>query len=278
MAIDPLVEAHYVFSPGHPSRTAVYREIAGASAAARRSDRVLLNLPYGDHERQRLDLFPGRDGHPLVIFFHGGYWRSQDKDAYSFVATALRQDGCSVAVAGYPLAPQWSLARIVGSCRTALQWLRGPGRKLLPQTAGLVVAGHSAGAQLAASLASDDEAGAGVIGCVALSGIFDLRPLVHTSIGESIGLDEAAAAECSPIERPPGPGWLIAAVGSEESDGFRAQTRQYTAHWAGAQRTAAMIEVQGADHYSILRELANPDGVVLKALRARLHAACELPA
>lgn len=268
MAIDPLAESHYVFPPGHPSRTAVYRDIALASAAARASARWLPNLRYGAHERQCLDLFPGCDGRPLLVFFHGGYWRSQHKDAYSFVAGALRRDGLSVAVVGYPLAPEWPLGRIVDSCRTALHWLRGPGREQLPATTGTVLAGHSAGAHLAASVASD--AGAGVMGCVALSGIFDLRPLLHTSIGQSIALDPATAAACSPIDRPAGPGWLIAAVGSEETEGFHRQTGRYAAHWAGAPRSGATIEVEGADHYSILRQLADADSTVLRALRARL--------
>lgn len=275
MVVDPVAESHYVFSDRFPSRAAVYREIAEASAAARQADGALLDLAYGEHERARLDLFPGREGSPLLVFFHGGYWRSQDKGSYSFVATAARAMGLSTAVVGYPLAPEWPLARVVGSCRSALDWLRGPGRAHLPETSGMVLAGHSAGAHLAAFLAADAGPDAGVLGCLALSGIFDLRPLVNTSIGHSIALDEEAAAACSPIDRPPGRGWLIAAVGSAETEGFHRQTRRYAAHWAAGAGTASVIEVQGADHYSILRQLADPDGVAARALRSRLAAACE---
>src|SRR5438874_244911 len=106
VTIDPLMERQYVFSEHHPSRATVYREIATASAAARRDAPVHLDLAYGEHARHRIDLFPGRDAGPLVVFFHGGYWRSQHKDSYGFVATALRRHGMSVAVIGYPLAPE----------------------------------------------------------------------------------------------------------------------------------------------------------------------------
>lgn len=266
MAIDPLVESHYVFSPAPATRAAVYDEISTGSVAARQAAGLLRDLPYGENERERLDLFPGREERPLVAFFHGGYWRSQHKDSYSFVATALREHGCSVAVVGYPLAPRWPLGRIIASCRSALRWLRGDGSHHLPAISQVIVAGHSAGGHLAACVAN--EAGVDVAGCLALSGLFDLRPLLNTSIGPSIGLDEATAVACSPIAQAPGRGWLIAAVGGTESEGFHRQTEAYVGHWPGAHH----VEVPGADHYSILRELANPHGVVLRALGERLWA------
>ena len=274
MTIDPGVESDYVFSHRFPTRVPVYRDIAQWSAAARGTQPARLDVPYGGHERERIDLFPGGAGAPLLVFFHGGYWRSQDKASYGFVAAAARALGCGAAIVGYPLAPQRTLAEVVGSCRQALQWLRGPGQAHLSAAGGIVLAGHSAGGHLASLLASDADPDGDVIGCVALSGIFDLRPLVRTSIGLEVGLDAGTAGALSPIARPAGRGWLIAAVGSLETPGFLQQTRRYAAHWSQGGASAMAVELEGADHYSILREWMRPDGALLCALRLRLEARC----
>lgn len=277
MAIDALTERQYVFSDRYPARTQVYEQIAQASARARNEATVQRDLTYGSHPRQRLDLFAGSEGRPLVVFVHGGYWRSQDKDSYSFVATELLRHGLSVAVVGYPLAPAVPVAGIVESLREAMRWLRGPGARLLPRTEGLVVAGHSAGGHLAASLACDRQLGPSISGCLALSGLFDLRPLVRTSIGQSVGLDADTAVRLSPADTNPGPGWLLAAVGSEETPAFHAQAHGYAEHWRSAGRQADTLTVPGADHYSIVLQLALPDGPVMQALLARLGSVEVLP-
>lgn len=278
MEIDPPIERQYVFSDRYPSRTAVYAEIAAASAAARAQPPAWLDQPYGPHPRECIDLFPGRDGCPLLVFVHGGYWRSQRKDDYAFVVGALRQHGFSVAVIGYPLAPQCPMPDIVQSLRAAMGWLHGPGSTLLPAWRGTVVAGHSAGGHLAAMLASDPDWRDRIAGCLALSGLFDLAPLARTSIGADVGIDDALAGRLSPLARPAGAGWLLAAVGAEETPAFHDQARRYVAHWSageGGADAAQMLVVPGADHYSILRQMAGPDGPVMRALLARTRAAVE---
>lgn len=278
MEIDPPIERQYVFSDRYPSRTAVYAEIAAASTAARAQPPAWRDLPYGPHPRERIDLFPGHDGCPLLVFIHGGYWRSQRKDDYAFVAGAARQRGFSVAVAGYPLAPQRSLPDIVHSLRAAMDWLHGPGSALLPAWRGTVVAGHSAGGHLAAMLASDPDRAQRIAGCLALSGLFDLAPLARTSIGADVGIDETLAGRWSPLSRPAGTGWLVAAVGADETPAFHDQAGRYVAHWSAGQEGtggAELLVVPGADHYSILRQMADPDGPVMQSLFARTRAAAE---
>lgn len=272
MVIDPRVEPQYVFSDRFPSREAVYAEIAAQSAIARAAQPALLDLPYGAHPRERIDLFPGQDGAPLLVFIHGGYWRSQQKDDYAFVANALRRRGFSVAVAGYPLAPERSLPGIVQSLRSALAWLHGAGSVLLPAWRETVIAGHSAGGHLAAMLASDAEFGPTIAGCLALSGLYDLAPLSRTSIGIQVGIDSALAARLSPLMLPVGPGWFIAAVGGNETAAFLEQASRYAAHWSASAAASDLVVVAGADHYSILRQMAELDGPVLRLLMARTGA------
>lgn len=273
MAIDPVIEPEFVFSDRFSSRTLVYQTITRASALARDGQPVKLDESYGGHERESLDIFPGDAGRPLLVFIHGGYWRSQHKGDYSFVATELGRHGISVAVLGYPLAPAWPLARIASSLRQAMAWLAGPGQKHLPRIGEVVVAGHSAGAQLAAMLASDSDGYVPISGCLAISGIYDVRPLVRTSIGISIGLDDALAHRSSPILTPPGRGWLITAVGANETATFRKQAASYAAHWSAAGSPVTSLLVHDADHYSILLQLADHESPVLRALLTRLNLA-----
>ena len=69
--------------------------------------------------------------------------------------------------------------------------------------------------------------GGRVAGCATLSGIFDLRPLVRTTIAGRIGLDEASASALSPLLKAAPAGWLLAGVGGAETSGFIDQTRHY---------------------------------------------------
>lgn len=270
MAIDADVEWHYAFSARHPERADVYRTLAEASAAARDAWPSILDQPYGAHPRERIDLFPGRAGAPLLIFVHGGYWRSHDKSSFSGVAPAFLAHGISVAVVGYPLAPESGLPRIVDSVRAAVAWLQGEGRAHLPAFGPIVVCGHSAGAHLAAMAAIEAPS---VNGCVALSGIFDLAPLLRTSIGADVRLDAATARTASPLAQPPGVGWLLAAVGGAETPAFLEQTRRYADHWGGAGRTANTLTLPGANHYTVLLEFLRGDGMLLRHMRRLMTSA-----
>lgn len=270
MSIDPLVEPQFVFSPPLPSREPVYREIAERSAVERSHGDARLDLAYGPHPRERIDLFPGASGQPLLMFVHGGYWRSQHKENYAFVVAALRRLGLSVALVGYPLAPERPLSEIVNSLQAAFEWLHGPGRLQLPAFDATVVAGHSAGGHLAAMLASDPVLGPRIAGCVALSGLFDLAPLLRTSIGQKVRLDADQARALSPLQLAPGPGWLVAAFGAEETAPFRDQAMQYAARWAAGGGSACTLQVVAADHYSILREMMDERSATLRLLRTRI--------
>lgn len=269
MTIDPEIEPQYVFSDRFPSRRVVYAQIADDSVAARNMPPVLIDVPYGPHPRERIDLFPGRAGSPLLVFIHGGYWRSQHKDNYSFVSKTFRELGFSVAVVGYPLTPEQSLSGVVQSLRQAMQWMHTAGRESLTDWQDTIVAGHSAGGHLAAMLASDPMLDMPITGCLALSGLFDLTPLARTSIGAQVGLDDELISRMSPLARPAGSSWLIAAVGANETAAFHDQASRYVQHWSAAGGDAELLLVPGADHYSILLQLADGDSPVLRRVRVQ---------
>src|SRR4051812_16629997 len=75
------------------------------SAAARQQFPCYLDLPYGPGEKEKLDLFPAPNSTRLLIFLHGGYWYSMDKQDYSCIAPAFVNAGISVAVPNYALCP-----------------------------------------------------------------------------------------------------------------------------------------------------------------------------
>ena len=152
--------------PDHPTVMARWK----AAAAAARAAHPPQTLAYGPGAREVIDLFEGGSGAPVVVFIHGGYWQSLDPSWFSWIAPALLAHGVSVAIPGYDLCPDVRLGRIVTQMREATDLLRAR------TGARPVVTGHSAGGHLAACLLSQGRASA----AVAISGVFDLAPLIPT--------------------------------------------------------------------------------------------------
>jgi arylformamidase len=228
--IDPALEAEYSLRARHPERDAVYAAMREAGLALRARHAVGLDLRYGPGPRMRLDYFGVGPGTPLLVFIHGGYWRALEKEIFSFLAEPLLAAGISVALLGYDLAPAVALPGIAAEIAAALHWLPGAGLGFDPRR--VVLSGHSAGGQLAAWAALSEgalPAALGLRGLLGVSGVYDLRPLLRTSIGASVALTPAQAEAGSPLlalARRRGelrfPARLVA--GARETDGFIGQT------------------------------------------------------
>lgn len=250
-------------------RVAEYRDIVArwqaTSAADRRTARADLDRPYGSGERQRYDLFhSGERAAPLIVFIHGGYWQLGGRQDTAFVARALTAAGIDVAVPSYSLCPAVSVMQIVDELRRCLAALWTATEKRP------VVVGHSAGGHLtAAMLASDWRKLPGVpddlvrAGC-AISGVFELAPLIPTSINTATRLDPTTAAEASPLRWPPPPRGrtLVAAVGGDESGEFHRQSRTMTEVWAKAGVETEYLSIPGTNHFTIVDELTKPDSAL----------------
>ncbi|MBO0740775.1 MAG: alpha/beta hydrolase [Hyphomicrobiaceae bacterium] len=240
-----------------------------ASAAYRATARADLDQAYGPGERHRYDLFmAGQANAPLVVYIHGGYWQRGDRRDYAFLAQALNTRGLDVALPSYALCPAASVMDIVAELRSFLVALwRKTGKHAL-------VTGHSAGGHLtAAMLATDWNRVAGVptdlvrTG-IAVSGVFDLGPLVGTSLNDALGLDASAAREASPLFWPPPPAGrvLVAAVGGAESREFLRQSREITTSWQSAGVSCQYLEVPKANHFTVVDELVKPDSALSSKL------------
>ncbi|MCC6720289.1 MAG: alpha/beta hydrolase [Acetobacteraceae bacterium] len=227
-----------------------------------------LSIPYGPGERQALDLFrPGpAPGGPVVVFVHGGYWQRSHRHAFSHLAQGLLAHGVTVAIPSYDLCPQVSLAALVEQVRDAVAFLhRRLGGRFL-------VTGHSAGGHLAAMLMATDWAARGapsdlVPACMPISGLFDLEPLIHTTVNDALGLDVAEARRLSPVLLPLPRGRIHAYVGGEEGVEYTRQSRTIAQAWGGG-----WTSLPGLHHFSIVEELQNPGSAMVATARALLPA------
>jgi arylformamidase len=207
-----------------------------------------------------VDVFwPARDQGAVALFIHGGYWRSFDKNVFSHVARGLSSHGVTVAVASYTLCPEARVGDIIEEMRQLVIFLRNKFRRRL------FVFGHSAGGHLAAAMVATKWELFGhpndlVPSAVAISGIFDLRPLIGTSMNDDIRLEEGTARVWSPLLWPSPAGRNFEAwVGRKETEEFVRQSRGIIASWQGAGVHTGYLEIPGQDHFSVIGPLSNPE-------------------
>ena len=227
-----------------------------------------LDLRFGPRERQRIDFFrAGSPGAPLLVFIHGGYWQMRRKETFRFLAAGALHHGISVALPGYTLAPEQNLAGIVTEIRDALRWLREHADSLGFDRSRIVVAGWSAGGHLATMLAEE----AGVVGVLAISGIFDLEPIRLGILNQKLRLKRNEVPLLSPSRRRLSEKPLFAVCGSKELPELQRQTWDFARLRAAASCPGGALTLEGHDHFSILRELENPEGNITALLRILLR-------
>ncbi|MCS3448228.1 MULTISPECIES: alpha/beta hydrolase [Bradyrhizobium] len=237
-------------------------------SAAYREQHPPRRLTYGPGSRNVIDLFEGdRDG-PLVVFIHGGYWQALDGSSSSHCARGLNGHGISVAVPSYDLCPNVTVGDIIGEMRAACRELARLGRPL-------VVSGHSAGGHLAACMLATDWPAHDaslpkdlVRAAYAISGLFELEPLVGTSINKALGLDRAAARAASPLFwTPPAGATLDAVVGGAESAEYHRQSRAVVDVWGKAGVATRFGVVPDANHFTAIAPLADPGSAMVARLK-----------
>lgn len=251
------LEAEYNNRARVPASTAI---IAGwaRDAAAYREIMPPRVVGYGGGERHRFDLFEAGSG-PAMMFIHGGYWQALDKSFFSHMAAGLNALGVSVAVPSYDLCPVVRIGDIVQQMRAAAATLHNM------TNAPLIISGHSAGGHLAACLLATETH---VAAAYAISGLFDLAPLIPTSLNAALGLDETEAKALSPLFwTPPLGKTLNVVVGDEESNEFLRQSSAITSAWGAAGVQTQYQEVKNANHFTVIEALSDPRSSMCKRLR-----------
>lgn len=265
------LDAQYNNRARVPDHAAHFAGWAQASALARANSPALLDLRYGAAPGQTLDLFPaavaGSAPAPVLVFVHGGYWRSLDKSDHSFVAPAFNAAGALVVVPNYDLCPWVTIEQIVLQMVDAVVWTWRHAAGHGGDARRIVVAGHSAGGHLAAMLLScrwkqvaDDLPAQPLAGGLSISGLYDLEPLRLTPfLAEDLRLTPAAVRRSSPafFPRPRVP--LYAVAGADESEEFLRQNGLIRDVW-GPTAVPVCETLPGANHFSVLRSLADPGG------------------
>ena len=254
-----------------------------ASAQAREALKPQVDVRYGEGPNETLDIFPAaRADAPVVIFIHGGYWRSLDKSDHSFVAPALRDMGACVVVVNYALCPGTSeqpvtVPDIALQMAKATAWVwrhiaaHGGDRR------NISVIGHSAGGHLAAMLLACDwkklgrDLPAGLVRkALSISGLFDLDPVRKTLFVQGdLKLTPAHVRMASPAKwQRPRKGVLFTVVGGDESPEFLRHNRLI--HQAWGPKTVPVCEaLPGMNHFSVVTDLTRP-GTRLNALALAL--------
>ncbi|WP_025915844.1 alpha/beta hydrolase [Herminiimonas sp. CN] len=252
----------------------IYTRWVRESAHVRRTRSGLYDLTYGETAGERLDFFPARrGGAALLVFIHGGWWRSLDKADFSFIAPPYLSAGCNVALLNYTLAPHASIEDITRQQLRALAWLHRHAEQYDFDPQQIVVAGHSAGAHLAAMMMAaiwplygpdlpPDLIRAGVL----LSGVYDLAPLLHADfINADLKLTAQRADLLSPARIPqtrPTP--FLSAVGGQESDEFQRQNSLIGQAWKSSH--IGNIALPAENHLTICDAFATPGHPLCEAV------------
>jgi arylformamidase len=241
----------YLTGQLHPSQASLLEDFAAEGQAAVAAYAPVLDIAYGGHEREVFDLFVSPEPwRATVAYFHAGYWQGRDKAQFRFLAAPFMAAGIDVALVNYPLCPDVSIRRLMRSAAASIPEILHKARGIGRGGDMLVAAGHSAGGHIAVELAL---AGARVDAVIAISGIYELAPLRATSLNDKLRLDADEARAMSPLHRIAGalpPALFI--VGGNETPEFRAQSEAMHLAWGAAGRSR-YLQIEGADHFSVLR-------------------------
>ncbi|MGH7004635.1 MAG: alpha/beta hydrolase [Alphaproteobacteria bacterium] len=244
------------------------------SQAARAKLPCRTDIHYGPHRDEVCDVFPAaRPGAPLMCFLHGGYWRMLTKDENSYVATALQPAGATVMVNTYSLAPNVHIDVIVQQCRAFIAWAWRNAGFYNADPRRIYISGHSAGGQLVGMmLATDWERDYGlpndiIKGAVAISGIFDMKPMSRAFTNEWLQIGPAAIERNSPLRLEPKVKCpTIVAVGGAEVPGFLSNSAAYAAYMKSKGQPVEIVDLPGMDHFGAWNEIMNPRAPLTKAV------------
>lgn len=224
------------------------------------------NISYGPHARNQYDLFhPAHKPHGLFVFIHGGYWMDFDKSYWSHLAQGAVDAGWAVAIPSYVLCPEASIADITAMMATAIthaaDTINGP----------IVLSGHSAGGHLVASMQNKKsplrtDIQSRMAHVVSISGVHDLRPLLKTTMNNTLKLSSDTASKLSPaLMEPITNAQFTAWVGGSERPEFIRQSELQSNIWRGlGVQTTCVIEPL-KHHFNIIEALTDCNSDLCRA-------------
>jgi acetyl esterase/lipase len=258
-------------------------EDAGDFAVERHADLAYRTDARADRVRHTLDFYApkGVADFPVMLFVHGGRWASGDKDLYAPLGEAFARAGIGVVVCNYRLSPAAKHPAHVEDVAKAFAWVRANAAKFGGNPERIVLCGHSAGAHLAALLATDPAhlAAEGhsprdVRGVIAVSGVYLILP--NVLFAGAFGTDPAVCEKASPLTHAGGrhPPFLLAYADADYPllDAMAAMMHQALRD-AGTE--SALVECAGRDHISVVTNFVNADDPLHRAAREFIAARCK---
>jgi arylformamidase len=240
------------------------------SEATREKYAFIKDLQYGNHPREYLDIFSSNTPNAKVlVFIHGGYWQMFDKTKFHFVAEAFLPHRVTTVLINYPLAPAATMDEMVASCCKAMLWLQQNLAAFNANANEVYIAGHSAGAHLAAMIMCTqwvNELQNAIKGICLLSGLFNLIPIQLSYRNEALQMNKEMAIRNSPVELvPTHPCPLLVATGAAETEEFKDQSRELYNNCKN-KATVELLELQGLNHFSILDSLVDENALLYKTM------------
>jgi arylformamidase len=251
---------------------------AEASGATRAEMPCRLDVAYGPHPDERLDIFPAERATPapIHVFIHGGYWQWLDKKDFSYVARAFVPAAIATVVINYALIPTVTMAELVRQCRASIVWVFRQAASFGGDPRRITISGHSAGGHLVAMLMATDWAALGlprdaVKAGAGISGLYDLEPIRLCYLNDVLALSPDDARAHSPIHlTPKHAGPLLLPLGALEGPEYHRQSETMQAAWRRHGGACEVLDLDGHDHFSIVWELSERDSALARALRGQI--------
>ena len=268
-------ELEFQYNPREsvPEYPALAKKRSEASRKARATLKSWLNIPYGNSPREILDIYPADrpQGHVLV-YIHGGYWRTGSKDENCNFAPTFVERGATVVLVEYDLCPSVTVTDIVGQTRASIAWVHRNIIRYGGNPSKLYVSGHSAGGHLTAMALAHDWEKEGlprnlIKGAVATSGVYDLDMVMQISVNEQVRMTPEIARENSPFLHPPVPTCpVVVAVGGAEPKGWQQMSEDYFKLCEEHGLVCEYLVVPGANHYTMSEHLADAGSPLAQAM------------
>jgi acetyl esterase/lipase len=239
------------------------------AASFRASAKGDLDVSYGPEERAKYDLFlPSAEPKGLFVFVHGGYWQSTDISMWSHYAKGAVESGYAALIPDYTLCPEVTIDQITQMVAQAINHaaskIDGP----------IMLTGHSAGGHIVAELGTtqthlDKKTTARLTNIVPISGLFDLRPLIHTKLNDALKLTIDSAEQNSPAFKMPLPHIRLTAwVGGNERHEFLRQNALIANIWHGLGILTDAVEEPDKHHFNVIDGLLDKESALMRTVLA----------
>ncbi len=259
-----------------------YSELAKQRAAearkVRESAKSWLNVAYGSSPRALLDIYAAdKPGGPVLVYIHGGYWRSGSKEDNCNFVPVFTSRGATVVLIEYDLCPKVTITDIVGQTRSAIAWVYRNIVRYSGDPSLIYISGHSAGGHLTAMALAHDWQKEKlprdfIKGAVATSGVYDLEMVMHISVQEQVRLTAEMAGQNSPFVHPPRPICpLIIAVGGAEPAGWQRMSEDFFKLCKNHGVNCKYLIVPDANHYTMSEHLADPRSPLTAAMLEQME-------